>query len=240
MKSPYRCLLGVLAGLLVSGCASHDGSLSSSSDQVSGVASSSLVTQVALPPLEPDHETGLDSRPSDKFSQSEMMDLVVAQDGSQADQPHLEAYRSAEPVNRLSAQAVGVNGQMLGSWIVRSRHEEKMDRLSKLSAMARRLFDHSGSGKPRICEIELGSDPVEGGYKAQGSASCPTMLFMLDSWRPFGDKVILRNHMGDEILRLTSRAGDSSATRLWVGVDEQGQSFVFERALAAALADNQS
>ncbi len=201
--------------MLVAGCASRGPGGTSNVDSALAVPVSS-VSQSALPPLE--------SSDADKFSQSDDGALVVAEAASEQVEEEAAAYQSAEFSNQISSSAVAVNSKMLGSWVVQSRGAEKADRLSKLTALANRLFDHSESAPSQVCQVQFGSDPVEGGYKADGAASCPTMLFMLESWRPYGDKVILKNHMGDEILRLSSRSGD-----LWVGVDEQGQTFTLER-----------
>lgn len=208
-------MTGVLIGLLLAGCASS-GSLGTSDANRSVAVPVSSVDQSSLPPL--------DNSEAGKFSQSDDGSLVVAQAASELVEEEAAAYQSSEQANQISNRVVSANSKMLGSWVVQSRSAKTSDRLSKLTAMANRLFDHSESPRSQICQVQFGSDPVEGGYKADGAASCPTMLFMLESWRPYGDKVILKNHMGDEIMRLTSRSGD-----LWVGVDEKGQTFTLER-----------
>lgn len=215
IKSPSWCLTGVLASLLVAGCASR-GPVGASDIDSSAAVPVSSVSQTALPPL--------DSSEVDKFSQSDDGTLAVAEAASEQVEEEAAAYQSAEFSNQISNNTLAVNSKMLGSWVVQSRGAEKADRLSKLTALANRLFDHSESAPSQVCQVQFGSDPVEGGYKADGAASCPTMLFMLESWRPYGDKVILKNHMGDEILRLTSRSGE-----MWVGVDDEGQTFTLER-----------
>ncbi|HAT84781.1 MAG TPA: hypothetical protein DCS30_01685 [Rhizobiales bacterium] len=208
-------MTGVLTSLLLAGCASS-GSLGTSDANRSIAVPVSSVDQSSLPPL--------DNSEAGKFSQSDDGSLVVTQAASELVEEEAAAYQSSEQANQISNRVVSANSKMLGSWVVQSRSAKTSDRLSKLTAMANRLFDHSESARSQICQVQFGSDPVEGGYKADGAASCPTMLFMLESWRPYGDKVILKNHMGDEIMRLTSRSGD-----LWVGVDEKGQTFTLKR-----------
>lgn len=216
IKRPFRCFLWVLVGLFATGCASRSPVGSAEPDFDPSSVAVASVKHSALPPL--------DSSEAGKFSQKNDESLIVATEASEQLEADAAAFQSLETGPRIGNQVVGANAKILGQWVVRTRAQEKVDKLSKLTALASRLFDHPETRQNQICQIQLGEESVEGGYKADGAAACPTKLFMLESWRPYGEKVILRNHMGDEIVRLSSRS-----SKMWVGIDEQGETYVLER-----------
>lgn len=78
--------------------------------------------------------------------------------------------------------------------------------------------------EPQQCVIDLEAIPSDHGLRAKGSRACPTNLFMLDSWVPFEKNLVLRDHMGDEIIKLSARGPG-----LWVGVHKDGTTFVLRR-----------
>lgn len=208
-------MLLALSGLSLAGCASHNSFNSSEA----GVGKDLQIASAARAQL-----PSLDTSEAGKFSKRGENDLGVEQVSAEVMQADAAAFQSLDTTDRISSLPVGVDARLLGRWVIRVRGEEKANRLSKLSALAHGLMEGEKSESRSDCLVQFASEPVEGGYKADGAAACPTMLFMLESWRPYGDKVILKNHMGDEILRLGSRSGD-----LWVGVDDKGQTYVMER-----------
>lgn len=78
--------------------------------------------------------------------------------------------------------------------------------------------------EPEFCMVDLEAFPSDHGFRAKGSRACPTNLFMLDSWAPFDGRLVLRDHMGDEIVSLSARGQE-----LWVGVHKDGTTFVLRR-----------
>ena len=155
---------------------------------------------------------------SEKFSSEDSQILAIAS----AD----EAFEAkSSEIQQAYANAVGEHGQIttqksglkpfVGRWTLVPKGHAAKAKMQKIGAFL---------GLTEQCELVLEEQGTRSGYKAYGNSSCPTSLFMLDSWVPLGDVLVLRDHMGDEIVKLRSRGDD-----MWVGVDQRGETLVLNK-----------
>lgn len=164
---------------------------------------------VVASPVEP-----LAPASSDKFAQSGDQSLRVADgreglagDATSSSQAYIDGA-GAEP-NVALAQAE--LKPFVGRWSMNNPN-------------ARVRSGGLAQAEPDFCSVDLQAIPSDHGFRAIGSRACPTNLFMLDSWVPFDDRLVLRDHMGDEIVSLSGRGPG-----LWVGVHKDGTTFVLRR-----------
>ena len=150
---------------------------------------------------------------SEKFNQSTHESFKLAS-GPEAASDKLQAFfgQDADDDQKLVAANPSLK-PYLGPWILKESRGES--RLKKLGG-------YLGLGQE--CKLLLEAASSDFGHKASGSSECPTGFFMLDSWSTYSGKIVLRDHMGDEILQLTSRG-----TGLWVGVDKKGATYIMEK-----------
>ena len=197
-----RNLAILLAGMVTLGGCSVSGVL----DQAPSSVADSAVSQTALPPIA--------SSSSDKFSQNDQQSITVAENGA-SQQVIGGATSQAYADATLSGQSIETQKAALkpfvGQWSLNDPN-------------ARVRSGGLAQAEPQSCMINLESVQSNHGYRATGSSACPTNLFMLDSWVPFDGALVLRDHMGDKIIQLSSRGPD-----LWVGVHEDGTTFLLRR-----------
>ncbi|MCT4656204.1 MAG: protease inhibitor Inh/omp19 family protein [Cohaesibacter sp.] len=214
MSKSVNAFWGILASLVLSGC-SLGGVMDDSVVQTGQNAGSlSPVMQAALPPI--------DESAAEKFSQKASkgpQELTIADKDLEDLGSESQAFASQGAITQVSMQSGAVNQKLLGQWELRTRRvNPAADLVRRASA---KLFNHKGD---EACLLNLEKDLTEGGFKASGVPSCPTAFFMLESWRYGNGKLVLKNHMGDEIVSMTNRDG-----ALWVGVDGKGETFLMEK-----------
>ncbi len=119
----------------------------------------------------------------------------------------LAANQAAITTNRTDLKP------FVGRWLlVKPAARSKMEQIGSYLGLADR------------CEVVLEDAGENLDHKAKGSSACPTGLFMLDSWTAFEGRLVLKDHMGDEIVSLKSRG-----TGTWVGVGRDGETLVLEK-----------
>ena len=209
----------VLAGCAVSGVAPETAKMPASSVQAK-------VNRGALPvvPQLPQSDEVLQSTDmqakkvalSEKFAQSDQMMMTVEEANreeavlkSEIEQAYA-AFDTNLPV--VSTKRADLK-PYVGRWQLKpSGARAKMQKLGSYFGMS------------EGCELVLEDESAGVGYKASGNSACPTSLFMLESWVAFDNRLVLRDHMGDEIVQLTSR-GEG----LWVGVGKDGNMLVLNK-----------
>ncbi|PLW76392.1 hypothetical protein C0081_16060 [Cohaesibacter celericrescens] len=184
------------------------------------VASAPVVSNT-LPPLPSlvasarDASLESDSMP-EKFSQSDQKMLAVeAPDESAEDiRAEIQQAYANEVLNRpvISTERSSLK-PFVGRWtLATTSTRSKVKQVGTLLGISDR------------CELVLEDVSVEYGYKASGASACPTSLFMLDSWVAYNSRLVLRDHMGDEIVKLTSRGSN-----VWVGVNKDGNTVILNK-----------
>ena len=202
MFKPLSLLL-LPASLLMGGCA-----ISGGGDDVA--QSQSTIRPIAgapLPPLLADPNVVGD----DRFLRS--ADEMLAVRGPESVVADIQsAYASVDANQPLVTTERSSLKPFVGRWVVdMSRSRERVT--------------NAVSGVPATpCEIVLEDSSSGSGFKATGTPSCPTSLFMLDSWVAFDNRLVLRDYMGEEIVRLQSRN-----TGIWVGVNKEGRTLVLNK-----------
>ena len=175
------------------------------------------IQSVALPPLPGSDD--LSSGPvatSDKFTQSDQKMLVVDAPDAQSDEIRSDiqqAYADAAFNQPVISTERGSLKPFVGRWTLAAT-----DTKSKIKKIGSFL------GVTEACELVLEDESVEYGFKASGNSACPTNLFMLDSWVAYNNRLVLKDHMGDEIVKLTSRD-----TGIWVGVNKDGNTLILNK-----------
>ena len=214
-RSPFLLsMIGVC--LLAGGC-----TISGGADVAQEAATP--IQSATLPPLPPidvsadasTHMPAADGTEiSEKFSQSETESLSVTELASgTGDGDSRQAYFD-QSVDKavISAQSASLR-PFVGRWVLDNPRQRS--NVEKIGAFLG--FDDQ-------CEITLEEARASNGYKASGTSACPTSLFLLDSWVPFENQLVLRDHMGDEIVKLKSRGSD-----VWIGVNKAGETLVLNK-----------
>lgn len=192
-------LLGVLfVSSLLAGC-----SVTGMTEDTQTASAPSDLVRAGLPPVA--------SSSSEKFARDDRSVLGVA------DAATPTAAQSGSDV----AQAFIDSG--LPSAILETKNETLKPFVGRWSVNNPNVKS-GGSLAAQGCMLVLEPVGADHGYRATGTSVCPTGLFMLDSWVPFGDRLVLRDYMGDEILKLSSRGPG-----MWVGVHKDGTTFVLHR-----------
>lgn len=226
----YASLSALLLGALaLTGCAVSGGAdLGKGGARDLRTASAIPMDPSQLPPIvDPAQAAGVDPA-----SDVEKRDLAGAEKFSKG-KDQILAMTSADAafeaktnqIQQAYAEAVGEQAQIttertrlkpfVGRWrVVPAAHKAK----AKMQQIGSFL------GLSEQCELVLEEGSSDAGHKAYGNSSCPTSLFMLDSWVALGDQLILRDHMGDDIVKLRSRGTDR-----WIGVDLRGETLVLSK-----------
>lgn len=216
-----------LGGCAVSGGADLDTS------GVSGVQARSTIPLDAsqLPPIvDPSQSAQVDTDPvgatsdraapvkSEKFHKEDDAILAIASADAAFEDKSTE-------IEQAYAEAVGEQTQIttkqtslkpfVGRWVLVPGARKTKAKVQKIGAYL---------GLTEQCELVLEEGTSGSGHKAYGNSSCPTSLFMLDSWLALGDQLVLRDHMGDDIVKLRSRGTDK-----WIGVDKRGETLVLSK-----------
>nr|WP_321442912.1 AprI/Inh family metalloprotease inhibitor [uncultured Cohaesibacter sp.] len=208
--------LMMTCAIALGGCAVSGGGDLVKSEQV---RSSIPLEASQLPPIVDAAEaTPTQTAKAEKFNQRDDQILTIASADSAFED------KSSE-IQQAYADAVGDQAQIttertslkpfVGRWTLDSGARKAKAKVQQIGA----LF-----GKTEQCELVLEDSTSGSGFKAYGNSSCPTSLFMLDSWTAFGKKLVLRDHMGDEIVSLRSRGTDK-----WIGVDQRGETLVLTK-----------
>ena len=170
-----------------------------------------------LPPIvDPAEATPTQTAKVEKFNQRDDQILTIASADSAFED------KSSE-IQQAYADAVGDQAQITTE---RTRLKPFVGRWTLEPGARKAKVQQIGAlfGKTEQCELVLEDGTSGSGFKAYGNSSCPTSLFMLDSWVAFGNKLVLRDHMGDEIVSLRSRGTDK-----WIGVDQRGETLVLTK-----------
>lgn len=203
----------VLSAFALGGCAVSGGDLGPAVDRTQ---STIPLDMAALPPL-PESDADLAAKAkAEKFSKQDDAVLAVAEPGDAfeaASSEMQQAYANAVGDQPAVTTAKASLKPFVGRWLLVPKGRKA--KMQKIGAML---------GLTEKCELVLEDQSAGSGFKAQGSSSCPTSLFMLDSWVALGDQLVLRDHMGDEIVKLRSRESD-----VWVGVNKQGETLVLNK-----------
>ncbi len=206
----------MMCAIALGGCA-----VSGGGDRVSGAQARATIPLEAsqLPAVvDPAEATPTETAKAEKFNQRDDQILSIAS----AD----EAFEDkSSEIQQAYADAIGDQAQIttertslkpfVGRWTLVPGARKAKAQVQQIGA----LF-----GKAEQCELVLEDGTSGSGFKAYGNSSCPTSLFMLDSWVAFGNKLVLRDHMGDDIVSLHSRGTDK-----WIGVDQRGETLVLTK-----------
>nr|WP_321455340.1 AprI/Inh family metalloprotease inhibitor [uncultured Cohaesibacter sp.] len=200
--------LAALGGCAVSGGAFSSGQTNSTPQ----VISSDLSRQPASGGI----AMASGSAVPDKFSQSDELSLAVNDAGGPfgaTETKFQQAYgASAGDLETITTQRTSLK-PFVGRWRMEAKNTR--DKVKRIGSYL---------GLSDSCELVL--EDVRGGYgyKASGNTACPTSLFMLDSWVAFDDQLVLRDHMGDDIVQLRS-----NGRNVWVGVNKEGNMLVLKK-----------
>ncbi len=157
-----------------------------------------VVSSAALPVIA--------SSSSQKFANSDRAALNVAEKASESGSDIAQAFIDSGLSNAIVETKNTTLKPFVGRWSLNNPNAK-----NKQAAQ-------------QACTLVLEPIGADHGYRATGNSVCPTSLFMLDSWVPYGDRLVLRDYMGDEILKLSSRGPG-----MWVGVHKDGTTFVLHR-----------
>ena len=150
---------------------------------------------------------------SDKFSQSDHVALGISGASLQDD---VSGSVNAFAGDGLPSQVIKTQNAALKPFVGRWRLEVAGNKSAGSS--------NAYPGDSSVCHVVLEGARVDYGFKASGSSACPTSLFMLDSWVPYENRLVLRDHMGDEIMKATSRAPG-----MWIGTSAQGTTYILRK-----------
>lgn len=210
----------MLCVLALGGCAVSGGTdLGKSNVKSTQVASTIPLEASALPPLDAPEEIDQASpKATEKFAQDNDQILAVAS-------PEDAFEAKSSEIQQAYAKAVGEQSAIttektslkpfVGRWVLVPKGRKAKAKVQQIGALL---------GLTERCELVLEEQSSGSGYKAHGNSSCPTSLFMLDSWAALGEQLVLRDHMGDEIVKLRSRGTD-----MWIGVDQRGETLVLSK-----------
>ncbi|WP_321447980.1 AprI/Inh family metalloprotease inhibitor [uncultured Cohaesibacter sp.] len=202
-----------LFALALGGCAVSSGGLSSSQSSPQQTASKVDRGPVAMPDQSADLAL---ASAADKFSKPNEGSLGVAEPGAAFDAVDAE-FRQAYAEASQNFVPAGTTHAELKPYVGRWKLQPKNSR-EKLRQLG------SSLGLSESCELVLEDARRDYGYKASGNSACPTSLFMLDSWVAFDDRLVLRDHMGDDIVKLRS-----DGRGVWVGVNKEGNMLVLKK-----------
>ncbi|WP_316861926.1 AprI/Inh family metalloprotease inhibitor [uncultured Cohaesibacter sp.] len=213
MKVISSVIIKSACALLLGGCAvSSDLMVSEQTPATSNVVVSSL-------PLEAPDTASTLSPSSEKFEHPDTQMLVMkesiksgeisAELGVQAEQAYLQGQGEHLQISTQNADLK----PYVGRWTLQAS-----DARSKVKRIGSYL------GLSNRCELTLEETHSEYGFKATGNSACPTSLFMLDSWVAFDGRLVLRDHMGDEIIKLRS-----DGRNIWVGVSKEGKTLTLKK-----------
>jgi hypothetical protein len=206
-----------VCSLMLGGCAVSGAGLGGSNAQRQpGLAESTLPP---VPQIEPSNDLALASA-SDKFSKSDQQTLVAGDQARSFDAVDVE-FRQAYTEATKRSVSLGTEHVSLRPYVGRWQLQAKGLR-SGADGSARQAGVTSGLAA--ACEVVLEDQPGGYGYRATGTSACPTSLFMLDSWVAFDDRIVLRDHMGDDIVKLRS-----DGRGVWAGVNKEGDTLVLKK-----------
>ncbi len=214
VKNSGRLMIMPVVALVLGGCAVSSGGLSSNHTSAQQAARTPVGGPIALPA---DERADLAMAAStDKFSKPNEETLGVAEPEAAFDAVDAE-FRQAYAEASQNFIPAGTTHAELKPFVGRWKLQPKGSR-EKLRQLGASL------GLSQSCELVLEDTRGGYGYKASGSSACPTNLFMLDSWVAFDDRLVLRDHMGDDIVKLRS-----DGNGVWVGVNKQGNMLVLKK-----------
>nr|WP_321980934.1 AprI/Inh family metalloprotease inhibitor [uncultured Cohaesibacter sp.] len=203
-----------LFALALGGCAVSSGGLSSGQSrplQTSDAVGGDWVVSA------PDQSADLAlAAAADKFSKPNEEALGADEPGAAFDAVDAE-FRQAYAEASQDFVPKGTTHAELKPFVGRWKLQPKSSR-EKLRQIG------SSLGLSESCELVLEDARRDYGYKASGNSACPTSLFMLDSWVAFDDRLVLRDHMGDDIVKLRS-----DGRGVWVGVNKEGNMLVLKK-----------
>nr|WP_321461456.1 AprI/Inh family metalloprotease inhibitor [uncultured Cohaesibacter sp.] len=214
-----NCVIMIMSvcAMALGGCAVSPGGFSTGGS----VAESGMAPSPASPVVlasKPASDLPLAKDASGKFAKSDAQSLVVdeTEDTAQGtDAEFQQAYAEAlEDFAPIRTEHVDLQ-PYVGRWQLNAKGAGEAARAQQIEAYSR---------ASDACEVVLEDIRAGYGYKATGNASCPTSLFMLDSWVPFDGRIVLRDHMGDEIVKLRS-----DGEGVWVGVNNEGNMLVLKK-----------
>nr|WP_319486734.1 AprI/Inh family metalloprotease inhibitor [uncultured Cohaesibacter sp.] len=218
MKKLKDIMIMSVCSLMLGGCAVSGAGLGSSSAQKQPVLAES--TLPSLPQIEPSNDLAL-AAASDKFSKSDQQTLVAGDEARSFDAVEAEFRQAYAEANKHSV-AVSTEHASLKPYVGRWQLQAKGLRGGARDGVAQQVAANSGFAE--ACEVVLEDQPGGYGYRATGTSACPTSLFMLDSWVAFDDRIVLRDHMGDDIIKLRS-----DGRGVWAGVNKEGDTLVLKK-----------
>lgn len=205
-----RSLAAAMMALVLGGCA-VSGGLDQSKD------TQPVVSRAELPSLPAIVEPADEVASSGKFqhSETEAVKVVAKTDGPEEIEANKVAYAAATQVEQPAITTTHADLKpFVGRWT--------LNKPPKVKA-AGTIGTTAAPSDACVLVLEAAEEGATG-HKAKGNSSCPTGLFMLDSWAAFEGRLVLKDHMGDEIVQL--RSGEAG---IWVGVSRDGTTYVFEK-----------